>query len=330
MTSNRPFISILTPTHNRADFLPKLLNSLRAQTFKDFEWVIANDGSIDESHVLIKSYMQSENFKITYIHSSLRVGKSKMDNLLLDNLNGKYIFWCDSDDYLTNNALEIIKNKIISLARYENDDDFIGLFGINNGTDGELQTHFHNNFIPSEGEYLWQDLEKNVSGDGTIIVNSKLFEGKRFPEIDFLTIESVLLRDLYFNKKIYFIHDILKIMDRSAENSITHGKKMQYCKGSSYAIAKTISHKRYKDLSLKNKLKTLINYIRYSFHGDISISNQVRDWEIARIFFPLFVLLLPAGFLLSYRDIYLGKVEKTHILFEENISKTKINIKVNF
>ena len=243
MTSNRPFISILTPTHNRADFLPKLLNSLRAQTFKDFEWVIANDGSIDESHVLIKSYMQSENFKITYIHSSLRVGKSKMDNLLLDNLNGKYIFWCDSDDYLTNNALEIIKNKIISLARYENDDDFIGLFGINNGTDGELQTHYHNNFVPSEGEYLWQDLEKNVSSKTKwLMLNSPSNPtGSMYTKEELMALGEVLkkhdhvyvLSDDIYEKIVYdgnTFHTIAEVCPFLYDRTLTmNGLSKSYC-----------------------------------------------------------------------------------------------------
>lgn len=93
-----PFFSILTPTHNREKFLLKLIDSLISQDFKNFEWVVANDGSTDNTHKLITSKSPYLPFPVKYIDSSLRIGKSKMDNLLLDNSSGKFLLWCDSDD----------------------------------------------------------------------------------------------------------------------------------------------------------------------------------------------------------------------------------------
>jgi glycosyltransferase involved in cell wall biosynthesis len=333
MTFNRktePFISILTPAYNRSEFLPTLFNSLLKQDFKDFEWVIANDGSDDDTQKVVKKDFFSSDLKITFIDSSHRVGKSKMDNLLLDNAKGKYLCWCDSDDYFTEKALDSIFNHISQLELKKNFNEYIGLFFLNKGTDGDFQTFFRNNVLPDENSYLWQDLEKLVSGDGTIVVHRNLFKGQRFPEVDLLTIESVLLRDLYFNKIFFFSHEVLKIMDRTAENSITHGKKMQYCKGSSYTISKTILKHRFEELSINNRFKTFVNYIRYSFHGDIAIIDQIKNWEIATEHKYLYFLILPIGFILSLRDVLLQKVEKTHILFEKNISIASFKITKNY
>ena len=324
MHKNKPFISILTPTFNRSEFLPVLFQSLEQQNFQDFEWIVANDGSSDNTNELIESLMPSSNFQITYINSSHRVGKSKMDNLLLDHAKGKYLCWCDSDDYFTKNAFEIIREKLTALEMQNDYDDYIGLFAINKNTDAGLETFFRKDIL-EEGHYLWKEFENEVSGDGAIIANANLFEGKRFPEIDFLTIESVLLRDLYHEKKIVFMHDVLKIMDRTAENSISHGNKMQYCRGSSYSIAHTVTEGRFKKLNLKSKVKTIMTYIRYSIHGDIRLIDQIKNWQVARSNIGFFLIILPLSYLLTLRDLLLNKVEKTHLEFNQNIIKAEIS-----
>ena len=59
-------ISIFTPTYNRKECLKKLAESLLLQTNKDFEWIIVDDGSIDETEEVIKQY--TKQIKITYIY----------------------------------------------------------------------------------------------------------------------------------------------------------------------------------------------------------------------------------------------------------------------
>lgn len=319
-----PFFSILTPTYNREEFLPRVIQSLESQDFKNFEWIVANDGSIDETHTLITSLAPNLSFPVKYIDSSLRVGKSKMDNLLLDNVSGKFILWCDSDDYLKKNIL----NKFYIIITQSQEIDFdalIGIFGVNDGTDGVLQTHFKNNVIPENGVYNYETLENMISGDSTIVVRSSLFNERRFPEVDFLTIESVLLRDIYKKKSFFFTNEVVKTMDRSAENSISHGKKLQYCRGSSLAIARTLNTKKFNKLSLISRAKTIINYSRYSLHGDLSLKDQYRQWPLLTKELWLFISLLPIAYLICLRDLMLGKVEKTHIEFNHNIKNTKIS-----
>ena len=49
-------ITVFTPTYNRAHLLPRLYESLRAQTFQDFEWIIVDDGSTDDTEEVVKSF----------------------------------------------------------------------------------------------------------------------------------------------------------------------------------------------------------------------------------------------------------------------------------
>ena len=53
MTMKYPFITILTPTYNRASLLPRLFDSLLRQTSKDFEWIVVDDGSTDDTREVV-------------------------------------------------------------------------------------------------------------------------------------------------------------------------------------------------------------------------------------------------------------------------------------
>ena len=75
MSTKHPLISIITPTWNREFFLQKLANSLMAQTVKNFEWIVGNDGSTDLTEEFIKSFAKKADFKIIYVSSSLRIEK---------------------------------------------------------------------------------------------------------------------------------------------------------------------------------------------------------------------------------------------------------------
>jgi len=105
------FITVFTPTYNRAHTLPALYNSLKAQEFKDFEWLIVDDGSSDQTRELIKEWLVEENsFKITYIRKGNRGGKHRAINTGTELAKGLLFFIVDSDDYLVPDSLKKIHN----------------------------------------------------------------------------------------------------------------------------------------------------------------------------------------------------------------------------
>ncbi len=101
-------ITVFTPTYNRAYIIETLFNSLKRQTFTNFEWLIVDDGSTDNTESLINSYKkQNVPFEIVYIKQENK-GKCHAINTGLDNATGRLFFTVDSDDYLTDDALEKI------------------------------------------------------------------------------------------------------------------------------------------------------------------------------------------------------------------------------
>lgn len=66
--------TVLTPTFNRADLLTRLFKSLQRQTFRNFEWVVINDGSTDNTEDVIKNFQVSDpDFEIKYLYQEMVV-----------------------------------------------------------------------------------------------------------------------------------------------------------------------------------------------------------------------------------------------------------------
>lgn len=102
----KPYFTIFTSTYNRGYIISKLYNSLVNQTCKDFEWLIIDDGSTDNTTGLIDSFRaQSNNFQIRY-KKIKNGGKPRAINYGVSLAKGKYFFMVDSDDYLLPDAIE--------------------------------------------------------------------------------------------------------------------------------------------------------------------------------------------------------------------------------
>ncbi len=98
-------ISVFTPTYNRANYLTRAFQSLQKSTFKNFEWVIADDGSEDETTEIVKELISISDFPIKYFKFA-HSGKMRTMNKGVQECIGEYFFELDSDDEITENALE--------------------------------------------------------------------------------------------------------------------------------------------------------------------------------------------------------------------------------
>ncbi|AWK02991.1 hypothetical protein HYN56_01670 [Flavobacterium crocinum] len=100
-------ISIIIPTYNRAEFIRETLNSILVQTYKNWECIIVDDGSVDNTADLIKEFQLKDN-RIKYYHRPEKriKGPNSCRNYGFELSKGDYIKWLDSDDILNINALE--------------------------------------------------------------------------------------------------------------------------------------------------------------------------------------------------------------------------------
>lgn len=126
-------VTVFTPTYNRAYIIENLYRSLQRQTCTDFEWLIVDDGSADDTAELFAAWQQENNaFPIRYYWQE-NGGKHRAINHGLELAQGELFFTVDSDDYLTDDALEKIIGWSADLAK---DTKYCGIAG-NLGTSHE-------------------------------------------------------------------------------------------------------------------------------------------------------------------------------------------------
>lgn len=100
-------ITIFTPTYNRGYILSNLYESLKRQTCKNFEWLVVDDGSTDNTSELFRKWIHNADFPIRYFRQE-NSGKHVAINLGVQKAAGELFFIVDSDDCLEDFAIEYI------------------------------------------------------------------------------------------------------------------------------------------------------------------------------------------------------------------------------
>lgn len=103
MSIQSPKISIIIPVYKVEQYLPKCVDSILAQTYQDWELLLIDDGSPDNSGKICDEYAQKDK-RIRVFHKE-NGGVSSARNLGLDYAEGKYIWFVDSDDWIENDAI---------------------------------------------------------------------------------------------------------------------------------------------------------------------------------------------------------------------------------
>lgn len=171
-------VTILTPTYNREYTLPRLYNSLLNQSDMRFIWVIVDDGSTDNTKELVESF-KTDNFPIMYLHKG-NGGKHTAVNLGVKYIDTEYTFIVDSDDFLRENAIELVNKWIEEIDGIKG---FAGISGV------RVYNEEGQNVIgefPDNCEYidcLNSERKRNkLMGDKAEIYKTELLKQNPFPE----------------------------------------------------------------------------------------------------------------------------------------------------
>ncbi len=171
-------ITIVTPTYNRAYILSKAYQSLKKQTLLDFEWIIIDDGSTDETETIVKQWLKEEhNFSIIY-EKQKNGGKHRAVNRAVSLANYDYLLILDSDDQLTENAVEKVHEWILDISGLEG---FAGVAGLkadgNTTIGGSPQSYFIDATNLERKKY-------NLLGDKAEIYKTDVLKQYPFPEFE--------------------------------------------------------------------------------------------------------------------------------------------------
>lgn len=98
-------VSIITPTHNSADFIRETLDAILVQTYKDWELLITDDASSDETCSIIETYMDRDS-RVKLFRLNKKSGAAAARNNSIKHASGRFLAFCDSDDLWTPDKLE--------------------------------------------------------------------------------------------------------------------------------------------------------------------------------------------------------------------------------
>lgn len=126
-------LTIFTPAYNRAHTIWRTYESLCRQKCKDFEWLIVDDGSTDNTKELVKGWIAENKIPIRYIYQQNQ-GMHGAHNTAYKNIETELNVCIDSDDYMPDDAVE----QIVSFWRANGSEEYAGMVGLDIDTNGNI------------------------------------------------------------------------------------------------------------------------------------------------------------------------------------------------
>jgi glycosyltransferase involved in cell wall biosynthesis len=295
MEQRQPLITILTPTYNRAHTLPRLAASLEAQAFRDFEWLVVDDGSTDDTTSILEDLVKSAAFPIRVIRTP-NGGKHRALNRGIPEACGDWVYIVDSDDYLPVGALAAIAQAIPMAAAHVGCCGIIGLRGDTKG--GCIGSR-----LPAEPRFqtiIEISFRRGVTGDKALVFRSDCLSRFPFPEFEgerFLTEAVVWHRMADEGLSLLVVDEILYeceyqeagLSDRSLELRVKNPQGNLLYYEEQLALG----------MPLFQRIRPAINYMRFALLSGIEPGKAAKALAKGRF---LSLLALPVAGLMALRD----------------------------
>ncbi|CCZ07559.1 glycosyltransferase family A protein [uncultured Culturomica sp.] len=284
-------VTIFTPTYNRAYIIGKLYGSLLEQTDRNFEWLIVDDGSTDNTRELVGSFIREDRISIRYFRQE-NGGKHRAINRGVREAAGELFFIVDSDDQLTP---ETVARIVYHYETVREDKTFAGVCG--------LKAYFSGEKIGGESDFGILDcnaldyrFKYAIKGDMAEVFRTGILREYPFPEMEGEKFcpEGLVWNRIarkyrlrYFYEKIYlcdYLPDgltagIVKLRMKSPLTSMTYYSELYHS-----------------PIPFLQRMKAAANYWRFAFCSDRYFSAKIR--QIGFCSLPFF----PIGFLLHLKD----------------------------
>lgn len=187
-------ITVVTPTFNRAHTLKRAFDSLLNQTFKDFKWIIMDDGSTDETEDVVRGFQATSPFVIEYHYSS---NQHKFHTVFegIKKVETLYFTILDSDDSYPNDAFEIL---VKEMEKIENPEEFISVMGLSGDEEGKVVGDEYPNG-GFDGSIFEMRYKYKVKGDKNGMFFTKTYQ-RELEKFDYLGIP----KEIYIPQSVFF------------------------------------------------------------------------------------------------------------------------------
>lgn len=277
--SPKRLFTIFIPTFNRAYILPRALASIEQQTLSDFEVVIIDDGSSDNTRELVQAWAGRVPFEVRY-HYQSNGGKHVAHNTMLGLAQGQFVALLDSDDILVPTALERFKYHWEQIPR-EQRAQFAGVEGLIARMDnGKISGRPYPQDV-MDSDHLEMRVRQDLGGDRRAAVLTTIL--RRFPYPVFpgeRHIRPSLLWDRLAaaGYKFRFFNEVVQKFEHQSDGLSANRFTMRMAnpRGLRLCIQEEIKlHWPY--INWRQRLRLGAKYVRYSLHGGYGYIQQWRD-----------------------------------------------------
>lgn len=284
-------ITVFTPTYNRGYIIKNLYDSLCVQSCKDFEWLIVDDGSTDNTEDLIQSLKNENKIDIKYIKLS-NGGKHRAINCGVQEAAGELFFIVDSDDRITPDAISIIEKQYFQIAK---DSSFAGVCGI--------KAYFNGNKVGGERNFGILDCTSldfrykyHIGGDMAEVFRTKVLKEFPFPEIkdEYFCPEALVWNRIAVKYKLRYFYEKIYLCEYLPDGLTA--KIVTIRKNSPITSMLYYSELKKMRIPFLQKIKATINYWRFSFCSEVNIYTKVNQIGASSL------VILPIGFLFYIMD----------------------------
>ena len=289
--SRTPRFTVFVPTYNRAGTLRRALDSVAAQTCRDLELLIVDDGSTDDTEELVRSWPRPGDIPLTYVRQPNQ-GKHAAHNTALEHARGEFFVVLDSDDALTPRALDVLRRHWEAIPPEERA-GFAGVEGLTAFFDGTVAGTPYPADVVDE-DYVTLRRRHRIKGDKKSALRTDLlrrwpyprFEGERHMR------PSWLLKNLAREYRTRHVNEVIEWIEYQPDGLSSDRFTLRMRNPKSYRhyhLEDVNVHSRGKPL--KERVTACASYIRYSLHAGVGWRETYRavheHW--------LWWLALPAG-----------------------------------
>jgi glycosyltransferase involved in cell wall biosynthesis len=285
-------LSIITPSFNRGYCLHKIYHSLIQFASQDFEWILVDDGSTDDTMSIVQPWLEEKKLNFRYIKQDNTGKTNAVIHAFEQNPNGEYALVLDSDDFLLPNALDLIKQYVLELKQEE-----IGLVFLKSNTLGEI---IGTRFNLDSSTYIAMYFGKySCYGDKLFVVQTAIYQESLVPAFpgEKLIPEGVIYLNMQQSGKFRCINEILYTGDYLADGLSASTINLAANNINGFILEKRMLQDQ--PLDLLSSVKNYVKYVSYSIAGKKSLG-EIFDQSRNKLL--IFLLLIPT-WVLSWKRI---------------------------
>lgn len=289
--------TVFTPTYNRAHLLPRAYKSLQEQTYRDFEWLIVDDGSTDNTAELVKQWQQEADFPIRYYWQENR-GMNAAINRGVELAMGQFFVKLDSDDWLAANTLEKMLYYWETIPKHLRF-GYVGIAGLCATPDGKLVgTPFPKDVLDANAvtiRTIYRVKGDNFGANRTDVLR----EYFPYPEdMGPYVPESLIWNRIALKYQIRFVNEIFAYVNYQ-QTGLSNSMKTRI----KSAAAMRLTNREFAELPidsvpLSDRFRAYAKFVRYSLHAKVGLAKQFSEVK----FRGLWTCAVPIGVVLYLKD----------------------------